>query len=63
MPIWGDTGEPLGGIGLTFPAINLPDSKVEKLAKSVIKAAHQISAELGWKDWNKPARFYRAAAK
>ena len=62
-PIWDDTGEPLGGIGLTFPAVNLPDSKVEKLAKSVIKAAHRISVELGRKDWNQPARSYRAAAK
>ncbi len=52
-PIWDDTGETVGGIGLTFPAITLPDSKVEKLAKLVVKAANRISVELGWRDWKK----------
>jgi DNA-binding IclR family transcriptional regulator len=62
-PIWDDTGEIVGGIGLTFPAIALPDGEVQRVAKLVVKAAKNISAELGWKAVRKLQPSFKTAAK
>ena len=52
-------GEVIGGISLTFPAIALPESKLQKVARLVVKAANHISIELGWKDGKKSGQFYQ----
>jgi len=48
-PVRDLSGEVCAGVGVTFPAILLPKSRVPWVAKSVIKAAAAISLELGWK--------------
>jgi DNA-binding IclR family transcriptional regulator len=62
-PIRDSGGEVFGGVGLTFPAIALPDSQVQKVARLVVKAANSISVELGWKNGKKLAQFYQAMAR
>lgn len=52
-PIRDSSGSVCAGIGLTFPAISLPKSRLESVAREVVKAAGAISLELGWKEARK----------
>lgn len=47
-PVRDPSGAVCAGIGLTFPAISLPNSRVKDVAREVVGAANQISLQLGW---------------
>jgi DNA-binding IclR family transcriptional regulator len=47
-PIRSSKGNVFGAIGLTFPAISFPSSKVPRVARLVVQAADEISGQLGW---------------
>jgi DNA-binding IclR family transcriptional regulator len=36
------------GVGVTFPSVALPKSRIARVAKAVTVAAKEISRELGW---------------
>lgn len=55
-PIRNSAGVVCAGIGVTFPAISLPKSRVEKVAPEVVKAANSVSFQMGWRDAQKSAR-------
>ena len=49
-PVRDLSGEVCAGVGVTFPAILLPKSRVPSVVKVTVKAANAISLELGWKE-------------
>ncbi len=49
-PVRDLTGQVCAGVGVTFPSILLPKSRVPLVLKSVLKAAAAISLELGYKE-------------
>lgn len=54
-PLRDSSGEVCAAIGLTFPAISLPKSRVDSVAREVVTAAAAISLQLGWKEIPRPA--------
>ena len=49
-PVRDLSGEVCAGVGVTFPAILLPKSRVPWVAKEVVKAAHVLSLKLGYQE-------------
>ncbi|MGH7827201.1 MAG: IclR family transcriptional regulator [Candidatus Binatia bacterium] len=47
-PVWDSSGRVCAGLGVTFPSVALPKSRVNRLAQAVVEAANKISRELGW---------------
>ena len=60
-PIRDASGAVCAGLGVTFPAISLPKSRAERVAREVLRAAGEISRELNWK--SRAARKKRAASR
>jgi DNA-binding IclR family transcriptional regulator len=61
-PLRDSSGNICAAIGLMFPAISLPKSRVESVAREVVKTATAISLQLGWKEVSKPARSKQSEA-
>lgn len=49
-PIRDSSGQVCAGVGVTFPSILLPKSRVPLVLKAVLRAAAAISLQLGWKE-------------
>ena len=49
-PVRDLSGDVCAGVGVTFPAILLPKSRVPLVVKAVIKAAHALSLNLGYQE-------------
>jgi IclR family transcriptional regulator, KDG regulon repressor len=49
-PVRDYSGNVCAGLGVTFPAILLPQSRVPSVVKSVVKAASALSGQLGYKE-------------
>jgi IclR family KDG regulon transcriptional repressor len=47
-PVRDASGAVCAGLGVTFPAISLPNAKAEHVAREVVRAASEISHELNW---------------
>jgi DNA-binding IclR family transcriptional regulator len=62
-PVRDADGEVFAGVGLTFPAFALPESQIQKVARLVVRAANNISLELGWKNGRKSGQYYQTGAK
>jgi DNA-binding IclR family transcriptional regulator len=49
-PIFDARGECVAAVGLAGPAMRFTDENLEELTRHVRKAAHEISAKLGWRE-------------
>ena len=49
-PVHDAAGKVFAGVALAFPAVALPSSRIRKVAVQVVKAAGEISEQLGWKN-------------
>ncbi len=48
VPVRNASGEVCAGIGVTVPAMSLPKSRVKTVVRQAMKAAQEVSLELGW---------------
>lgn len=49
-PVRDYSGNVCAGLGVTFPAILLPQSRVATVVKAIVKAANALSVQLGFKE-------------
>jgi IclR family KDG regulon transcriptional repressor len=49
-PVRDLSGEVCAGVGVTFPAVLLPKSRVPLIVQAVLKAAHSLSLKLGYRE-------------